>query len=126
MIPEGAAHLCSYNPSISGTSIVPEPDNTRTRVLENARLAVTQDRQNTYGTPEQNFQTIANLWNAYWNAVLKVRDKESNFFRPHDVAIFLDLVKTARLVTSPAHFDNWVDKAGYSACGAECAKAGAP
>ena len=32
----------------------------------------------------------------------------------------MDWVKTARLLNDLSHEDSWVDKAGYSALGAEC------
>jgi hypothetical protein len=40
---------------------------------------------------------------------------------PYDVALMMDDVKSARLCETPDHRDSWVDKAGYSACGAEVA-----
>jgi hypothetical protein len=38
-----------------------------------------------------------------------------------DVAVMMGLLKIARIKTSPAHADNWVDLAGYAACGGELA-----
>lgn len=82
----------------------------RGRVLELAR-AVTEDRDETYGDASESFERIARLW-----SVLFGRD-----VRAHEVALALDLMKTARLIARPDHVDSWVDKAGYAACGAEAA-----
>jgi hypothetical protein len=37
----------------------------RERVLEEAKKAVCQDRNNQYGAPERNFELIADLWGGY-------------------------------------------------------------
>ena len=37
----------------------------RADILETAKEIVTSDRNNQYGEPEDNFDTIASLWNAY-------------------------------------------------------------
>lgn len=81
----------------------------RERLLDEAKRIVTQDRQQTYDTPEQNFQRIAQMWTAYAGGT----------FEAEDVAAMLILVKVARLSSSPWHRDNWVDIAGYAACGSE-------
>ena len=36
-----------------------------------------------------------------------------------DVAIMNGLIKDARIIETPDHFDSWLDKAGYAACGLE-------
>jgi hypothetical protein len=38
---------------------------------------------------------------------------------PADVAAMMILMKVSRITTSPGKEDNWVDIAGYAACGAE-------
>jgi len=90
--------------------------NTREYVLDKAKEYVLKDRQSTYDSPERNFDTIACLWDVYWAS----RDSKRPF-SPHDVAVFMILVKVARLTKSPEHMDSWIDIAGYAACGAECA-----
>lgn len=89
--------------------------------LNQALTQVTGKRTQDYGTPENNFQTIADLWNVYLDAKSMVLFGEISplTLDPTDVALLMDLLKTARLITSPTHADSWVDKAGYSACGAE-------
>lgn len=86
----------------------------RARVLEFAKKAVLKDRNVDYGPPEDNFKDIADMWAIY------VR----NLDRPleaHDEAIHQIIVKICRIKQSPIKFDHWVDIAGYSACGFECA-----
>ena len=81
----------------------------RKECLDTASTITAADRQNDYGTPENNFQSIAELWSAY-----KRVD-----FTATDVAVLLALLKIARIKTSPHKEDNWVDLAGYAACGCE-------
>jgi hypothetical protein len=78
--------------------------------LDLARRATTS-RQDSYGRPEDGFAVIARLW----SVVLGVD------VAPHQVALALGAVKTARLIANPQHLDSWVDLAGYAACGAEIA-----
>jgi hypothetical protein len=89
---------------------------TRASILESARQAVDGSRDVEYGSPENNFGRIADYWNDYLN-----HRNISAVVKPHDVAILLGLVKIARLVNSPTHLDNWIDLAGYAACGGEVA-----
>jgi Domain of unknown function (DUF6378) len=80
-----------------------------------AQAAVCGDRPLNYGKPEANFNRIAALWNT-WNMV-----RHAGPYTGTDVAIMMDLVKTARLANNPAHSDSWIDKAGYAACGYDIA-----
>ena len=88
----------------------------RASVLTEALKAVTGQRQTDYGTVEDNFQNIANLWNAYF----QTSSKGIPNINTTDVAAMMALMKVARLIHSPGHRDSWVDLAGYAACGAEC------
>ena len=81
-------------------------ENRRTVLLE-AEEAVCSDRNKDYGDPEDNFDDIASLWSAYMRST----------FTRADVAVLRMLVKVARMKTSPALRDHWVDIAGYAACG---------
>ena len=74
-----------------------------------------KDRQNQYGGPENNFERIAQMWNGYLG---------TNSIKPWDVAAMMGMLKMARARFNPKYADNWVDLAGYAACGAECAGAG--
>ena len=79
----------------------------RRAVLLEAEEAVCSDRNADYGDPEDNFNDIAELWEAY---------KKVPFTRA-DVALMMTLVKVARARISPELKDHWVDLAGYAACG---------
>lgn len=85
---------------------------TRKQILEKAINCTTGQRQEDYGTPEDNFSRIARLWSAY---------QGDKCYTAADVAVMLALLKIARIKNSPIHMDNWVDLAGYAACGGEIA-----
>ena len=91
---------------------------TRTEILEAANKCVCGDREQDYGSPENNFQTIATLWETYLNAI---RDPDGSkvLIWPNDVAAMLALLKIARIASGHAKEDNWIDLAGYAACGGE-------
>lgn len=82
---------------------------TRTQILTEAARIVANDRNQDYGTPEQNFERIAALWEAYTGYA----------FEPHDVGVMMILLKVARIKTSPGKSDHYVDIAGYAACAGE-------
>ena len=84
----------------------------REQVLEIARAVIT-DRRTRHGSPTVTFARIAHLW----GALLCVE------VRPEDVAICLAALKLIRASVEPKHGDNWIDLAGYGACGAEVAGA---
>ena len=84
----------------------------RADILATASEYVTIDRAATHGDAEDNFRRIAELWNAY----LGVDDITSI-----DVAVMLALLKVARIRSNPKNADNWIDIAGYAACGGEIA-----
>lgn len=86
---------------------------TREETLEKARQCVCGDREQDYGSPESNFATIAEMWNAYLDANI------SRKISPKDVAAMMALMKIARIASGHAKDDNWIDLAGYAACGAE-------
>ena len=90
----------------------------REEVLDAAKRCVCGDREEDYGTPEQNFQTIANLWEAYLRPCA-VSQGADLCIRPEDVAAMLALLKIARISSGHAKADNWIDLAGYAACGGE-------
>lgn len=82
---------------------------TREIILEEARGCVCGAREPDYGGPEDNFRTIANLWSVYTGYE----------FNADDVAVMMVLLKTARIAGGSRSMDNWIDIAGYAACGAE-------
>lgn len=81
----------------------------RKECLEQASKITQGERQENYGTPEDNFKRIADLWSIYLEQDIA----------PHDVAAMMSLMKIARLMNQPNHQDSWVDLAGYAACGCE-------
>ena len=83
----------------------------RAEILDTAKGYVTDDRQNTHGKPEDTFGNMAALWSAYLG--IDITDA--------DAAAMMILLKVARIKENPAHEDNWIDSAGYSACGGELA-----
>lgn len=91
------------------------PEAPRARVLREAGEAVLVDRANTYGPPEDSFKAIAELWSGY----LKARWSEAPSLTPLDACNLMELLKIARSVSNPTHFDNYVDRAGYAACAAD-------
>ena len=88
---------------------------TRKEILAAAEKCVCGQRDKDYGTPEDSFGLIAELW----AKALKpcVPEGTDVCILPETVA----LLKVARLIKSPEHLDSWVDLAGYAACGGEIA-----
>ena len=86
----------------------------RKEILESATKCVCGDREQDYGSPENNFQIIANLWIDYLTAKGDPLDIDAK-----DVAAMLALLKIARIASGHAKEDNWVDLAGYAAGGGE-------
>lgn len=84
----------------------------REQILETAIKTVCQDRQDRYGAVENNFQMIAEFWSTYLNAPVTAVD----------VAMMMGMLKIARIRTGKFTQDNFVDLAGYAACGAEAAE----
>lgn len=99
---------------------VPTVGYRRRRILDEAAEIVTKDRNNQYGDPETEFQTIADLWSAYLERIYPELDLP-RLLVAHDVAAMMALLKVARIAANPQHRDSWVDLAGYAACGAEAA-----
>ena len=85
----------------------------RDEILDIAKQMVSGDREQDYGSPENNFLRIANLWNSY------LTGRSTAFIESRDVAAMLALLKIARIASGNAKDDNWVDLAGYAACGGE-------
>lgn len=84
----------------------------RKEILEAAIKTVCEERQDSYGKPEDNFAIIAGLWSEYLGGVL---------LKAEDVAIMMILLKIARIQTGKFKPDNYIDIAGYAACAAEVA-----
>ena len=84
----------------------------RDQVLERAHDAVMRDRAATHGAAERTFASIAAVWSARLGITLT----------PAQVCIMLIDLKGCRAWGNPGHADNWIDMAGYAACGGEVAE----
>lgn len=82
----------------------------REDILNEAGNCVLRDRESQYGSPENSFEMIADFWTTYLN--------ERAIISPRDVAAMMALLKIARIAHSQKE-DNWIDLAGYAACGGE-------
>lgn len=91
---------------------------TRKSILAQAEKCVCGDREQDYGSPENNFLNIAEFWEIYLKAKCVAPCAEVTVL-PEDVAAMLGLLKIARIATGHGKADNWVDLAGYAACGGE-------
>ena len=91
---------------------------TRKDVLAAAEKCVCGDREQDYGAPENNFRNIAEFWEVYLRGKCVSLDADVTIL-PEDVAAMLALLKIARIASGLAKEDNWIDLAGYAACGCE-------
>ena len=82
----------------------------RYQVLAAAEAAV-KNRDDDYGSPQENFERIA----AIWNVVLAGKLGKEHEINAVDVAMMMIGIKLARLIESPDHQDSAVDAAGYAA-----------
>lgn len=95
---------------VPNVQVPPEEEATaRGFILDEARHCVCRSREEEYGSPEDSFALIAELWSAYTGCG----------FEPKDVAVMMILLKTARIAGGSRNLDNWIDIAGYAACGGE-------
>ena len=100
--------------ALAETSESPGPrSHSRGSILDTAKEYVTKDRAADHGDMEDNFKRIAAYWNTHLGLVGVVRDT--------DVAVMMTLLKVARIHSNTANADNWIDAAGYMACGGELA-----
>lgn len=83
-------------------------------VLEEAHKIIYGDREQTYGKPSKNLETIAKMWNAY---LLALPERELN---AKDVSVMMILLKAARLANQQTHRDSVVDICGYAALIERC------
>ena len=95
---------------------------TRSEILEAANTCVCSDREQDYGSPENNFETIGLLWGVYLLAAHPelTQVMALNHITPKDVAAMMALLKVARIATGDKA-DSFVDLAGYAACAGEIA-----
>ena len=94
---------------------------TRREILAEAEKCVCGDREQDYGSPENNFKTIADLWAPYIKRKCVSPDADVDI-NAEDVAALMILLKIARIASGIPKADNWIDTAGYAACGGEIAE----
>lgn len=81
----------------------------RAEILHEAEHCICGHREQDYGSPEDNFGTIAQMWTAYTGTLITALD----------VAMMMCLLKIARIKNGGGTGDSFVDLAGYAACGGE-------
>lgn len=91
---------------------------TRKEILAAAEACVCGQREEDYGSPEDNFHVIAELWAAYIEARCVGNGVYVDIL-PEDVACMMALLKIARIAGGRGTADCWIDLAGYAACGGE-------
>lgn len=100
--------------SIDRTAFDAAHPDIKTTIADEAKRIVSGARRSAYGKPEQNFERIS----AFWTAYAKAKGWPIEFTAA-DVSPMMRLMKEARLVESPGHYDSFVDLVGYTLTGAE-------
>lgn len=95
------------------TNATPE----RVNILTEAASLITGQRQEDYGTPEVNFQRMADYANIHFAKNLETGTP----FTPRQMAEYMILLKMARTINSPTR-DSYVDIAGYGGIAGELAQ----
>jgi hypothetical protein len=88
--------------------------NIHASILQEADKIINGDRQQDYGSAEQSFGRIAELWTTLLKHKLSPVEKVTSV----DVARLLLAMKLSRSITSFKR-DNWVDAAGYASLAAD-------
>lgn len=97
------------NNVVNDTEIKSDVIAPRKKILLDAINCVCGNREQDYGSPEDNFGIIANLWSDYLGiGVTSI-----------DVSMMMILLKVARIRNGGGTGDSFVDIAGYAACGGE-------
>lgn len=89
----------------------------REEILAAAKQCVCGGRETDYGSPEKSFDMIAALWEPYLRQ--KCADGADIHLTAADVGAMMCLFKLARIATGHGKAGNWIDLAGYAACGGE-------
>jgi hypothetical protein len=87
----------------------------RAEILQTADKYVSNDREAQYGSPEENFTVVGDLWNTYLGSRI------SQGIDAEDVAVMLSLLKIARIASGQTKDDNYIDACGYLALAGEIA-----
>jgi hypothetical protein len=93
----------------------PKPE--RVQILNEAAGLIVGQRQEDYGTPEENFQRMADYANIHFK-----KNLENNIpISARQTAEYMILLKMARTINSPTR-DSYVDIGGYAGIAGELAK----
>ena len=92
----------------------------RKEILATATNCICGDRDKKYGNPENSLSMIAALWEPFLKEKC-VSEGAIVRILPEDAAAMMVLFKMARIATGVYSEDNWIDAAGYAACGGEIA-----
>ena len=87
----------------------------RQECLDKAAELINGDRARDYGDAYENHGRICEGW----NIIVRAAMMDTGYLTPAHVALMMDWVKTSRLLETIDHADSWIDKAGYTALGAE-------
>jgi len=87
----------------------------REEILQKAEKLINGPRAKDYGDAYENHARIADGWNVIVNGAML----SHGYLTPAHVILMMDWLKTSRLVETIDHEDSWIDKAGYTALGAE-------
>ena len=92
------------------------PEDVRREVLEQAIRCVCTDRKEQYGSAEDSFAVIGDLWSVYLRAKC-IGNGGNVTILPEDVCNLMVLFKMGRSATALMQkIDTYVDMAGYAAC----------
>lgn len=89
--------------------------------LNAASDCVCKSREEQYGSPEDSFGIIAQLWELYIQARCVCDQDTDVIICPEDVANLMALLKIARIAGGNFKADSYVDAIGYLACAGEIA-----
>ena len=123
---DGCSNYCLRHPKeaarLMGYEVIEDEQDkpTRASILEEAKRCVCGQREQDYGSPENNFRLIASLWEPYIQQRC-VGNGADVSIGPEDVAMLMALLKIARICTGTGTADSFVDLCGYVACGGEIA-----
>ena len=94
----------------------PVNDPVKPDILKEAHDIINGERQDQYGNPEDSFETIADLWNAYLYNRFHDRAIALNAL---DIPHLMTLFKIARMLGQGNKRDNYTDAIGYLAIAAD-------
>jgi hypothetical protein len=93
---------------------------TAAEILTRAASLVSGERDRQHGAKAQNFQNIANVWNAL------LGDQITRPITAAQVGVLMAGLKLARTMSGSFNVDDAIDCAGYVACFAEIAQGEKP